>query len=472
MRDQSQGENRCIWIAGLLLIVLQVGLLWAYPGGAYESSITWLATCLIVGLLMLSGGVYVVVVHRERLPSLSLSAFGWIMAVGLVLRFATCFSVPAFEDDFYRYLLDGGATARGLNPYAVVPESLSDGTSSLSPELLALAKDAGQVAERVNHPWLKTIYPPIAQFAFAIAHWIAPWSLTSWRIVLGVADLATLALLVLYLRQQKLSAFLIVIYWWNPLLIKETYNSCHMDMLTLPFVVGAMLACARARHGWAAILLALATGTKLWPVVLLPLVLRPLLKSPIKLCASGLAFIAITLICAWPVHIGGLDAASGFVHYLSRWEINNGLYMLLLWIAELMPGAIDAHLLARVFAAVILGGVVLPLIRKDEPGSFCRRALIIIAAVFLLSPAQFPWYAIWLIPFLVSVPRLSLLMLTPLLPLYYLRFAFESSELAYLFDYGVVWVEFIPVYVLLIAEWWRGRASLSRGKTGGDTRPT
>jgi hypothetical protein len=455
LSDQMRRENQWIWAGGWLLIFLQAALVWAYPGGAYGESITWTGSSLIVALLMISGGVYVMTAHRVAKSVSTPSVFGWVLVVGLVLRVATCFSVPAFEDDFYRYLLDGGVTANGLNPYSLVPETLLDEDASLSPELQTLAAEAGLVAERINHPWLKTIYPPISQLAFAVAHWIAPWSLASWRFVLGLADLATLGLLILYLRRQKLSGFLILIYWWNPLLIKETYNSCHMDMLTLPFIVGTMLAVDRKRYTWASILLALATGTKLWPVVLLPLVLRPLLKQPLKLCATGLVFAAITLACALPVRMGGLDDDSGFVRYMASWEMNDGLYMVLLWLAELVPQFGDSHLLARILAALILGGLVLLLIRRDEPGTFSKRALFVVATVFLLSPTQFPWYAMWFLPFLVVLPRLSFLMLTPLLSLYYMRFAFKEAECVHLFDYGVVWLEYLPVYALLFWEWWK-----------------
>ncbi len=458
-------ENRWIWLTGATLLLLQGGLLLAYPGGGYEEANTWSAGAWIVGLMAFSGIVYLVGIVQCRGLSPSRGMLVWILAVGLALRMATGFSVPAFEDDFYRYMLDGGVSANGFNPYAVVPEDLLDEDSGVEQGLRTLALDAGHVAERVNHPWLKTVYPPIAQLAFATAHWISPWNLPAWRLVLGLVDLATLGLLAIFLVRKKLPLVLLMIYWWNPLFIKETYNSCHMDLLTLPFVIGAMLAHDRGRYGWSATLLALATGTKLWPIVLLPLVLRPLLSRPLKLCSYGLIFAVITVCCALPVRIGGLDESSGFVKYMATWEMNDGLYMLLLWFAELMPLAWDDHVVARILAAVILAAVILVVIRRDRPEAFCRRALVIIATVFLLSPTQFPWYAMWFLPFLVGSPRMSLLILTPLLPLYYMRFAFRDNGLVHLFDYGVVWIEYLPVYGLLIWEGWR---SVAKGQGSGD----
>jgi hypothetical protein len=44
--------------------------------------------------------------------------------------------------------------------------------------------------------------------------------------------------------------------------------------------------------------------------------------------------------------------------------------------------------------------------------------------------------------------------LTVLLPLYYLRFYLDFRDSAPLFDYGVVWLEYLPVWLLLVREWW------------------
>ena len=90
--------------------------------------------------------------------------------------------------------------------------------------------------------------------------------------------------------------------------------------------------------------------------------------------------------------------------------------------------------------------------RPADGTDVCRRALVVVAALFLLLPAQFPWYYVWLVPFLAIFPRYSLLLLTALLPLYYLRYYLDARGQVNLFDYGIVWVEYAPVWVLLLYE--------------------
>ena len=86
-----------------------------------------------------------------------------------------------------------------------------------------------------------------------------------------------------------------------------------------------------------------------------------------------------------------------------------------------------------------------------------RRFLWPIAALYLFSPTQFPWYSLWILPFLAIQPQRSLLLLTALLPLYYLRYFFAARGLVEVHDMGIVWLEFVPVWCLLIWEGYRGR---------------
>jgi len=69
-----------------------------------------------------------------------------------------------------------------------------------------------------------------------------------------------------------------------------------------------------------------------------------------------------------------------------------------------------------------------------------------------LSPTQFPWYAIWMLPLLALRPRLSLLLLMVLLSLYHLRYYFDARDTVAVFDNWLVWGEYVPVWALLVWE--------------------
>jgi hypothetical protein len=165
-----------------------------------------------------------------------------------------------------------------------------------------------------------------------------------------------------------------------------------------------------------------------------------------------------------PVRAAALDSSSGFVVYAQRWEMNDALFMIVKWCARSVLGVVGsdpaaAQFVARIFVFVILAAGIAWLTRRNvtDPRDMCERWLLVVAAIFLLSPTQYPWYCVWLVPFLAIRPRFSLLLLTALLPLYYLRFYLNARDQAAIFDRGIVWVEYVPVWLLLMREWYAAR---------------
>ncbi len=420
---------------------------------------------VLVVLLMAAGAAYLWVVWRFEEGPPGRGLFGWVFLLGLSMRVAFLGSAPILEDDAYRYLWDGGVVAKGFSPYRYSPRDvLACQADTVPEELCRLGQEAPVVLKRINYPWLRTIYPPLAQAAFALAHVIRPWSLDAWRIVLLSMDVLTFYLLFTVLHRVHLSLRGMVIYWWNPLLVKEFYNSGHMDLLLLPLLLSCLLLVCRGRVVSASGTLGLAVGVKFWPAILLPLVLRPILSRPKMLLPALALFATISFAMFLPLYAGGLDSRSGFVAYSRFWEMNDALFMLVRWgvqgIKDLAGMDLaSAQTLTRIAVAGILVLFVALLVRRDDhrPAVIGRRFLYIVAALYLLSPTQFPWYSLWMLPFLAIQPRFSLLVLTALLPLYYLRFHLSARGMVEVHDMGIVWLESVPIWCLLAWEWYKGR---------------
>lgn len=456
------------WIGtGLGLVALQVVLLWLSPYFGYGSRPDPEHYFLLVGTQVLAGAVYLLAVCRFQGSGKS-SLLLWILLVGIILRGLMMFSTPILEDDFYRYLWDGGVVAQGYNPYVLAPEAVvgSPGGDSPVPEALrGLAASSGPIISRINHPYLTTIYPPLAQAAFALAHWLAPWSLTAWRLVLLVADAASLILLASILRTLHLPLAWLAMYWWNPLLVKEVLNAGHLDVLMLPFVLGSVRLTLRGWTVAALLTLAGAIGVKIWPLILLPLLARPLFDN-LRRLGLGLGVFLLALgVIFWPMYTVGGQENSGLLAYGSRWEMNDSLFRLISWGAASVFRVVGLEpdwgpRLARYVVLALLMAYLLWLIKKPLVDSLdlCCKCLYAAAALFLLSPTQFPWYYVGLIPFLAIRPRLSLLLLTALLPIYYLRYYFLAQGQGWFFDNRIVWLQFLPVWLLLGWEWWSQRS--------------
>jgi len=436
------------------------------PKFKYELPLTDAPVLLMTSILAVAGVIYLVLAAITKRDLHSKRLVVWIIIIGCAVRIVTIFSTPILEDDYFRYLWDGAVTAKGVNPFTYAPKSIIEHDASIPDKLERLAIESGNVIQRINHPNIRTIYPVVTQAAFAAAYLLSPWNLSGWRVVLLIVDLVNLILLLRLLKFLNLPGFLIFIYWWNPLLVKVTFNSGHMDILIIPLVFGAILLLMKNKHLLSFGMLALGVGVKLWPVLLLPLFLKRVYPDFKKMIAGFLIFACITILVFVPVYTSGVDETSGFETYPTSWENNDAFFVLPVWIGKLLlpifkihPGY--AYLAARITVFIILIGLIAWLMVRGSRDNyrFLNQCLVIIAAAFLISPTQFPWYFVWVIPFLTLNPKMSILILTALLPLYYLRFYLEPRGLITYFNYGVVWLEFVPVWILLILDWVKLRKS-------------
>ena len=429
----------------------------------YDVDVIDMPVLALVLLLMLAGAMFVclprVLGHAKDDTRINrIGPLTWIIVAGIAMRLVFLGSEPILEDDYNRYLFDGAVTAHGYNPYSLSPDTIAQMTTG-DAGLRHIAEDAGVIMERINYPQIRTVYPPIAQAAFAVAHWLKPWSLDAWRIVILACDAMVLGLILLLLREIGQPAAWIALYWWNPVVIKELYNSTHMDLLVALPMLAALLLALRQRPYSTAIAVAVGIGAKLWPVMLFPTLLRAWLPYPRVLIPALTVTAALGTLFLAPVVLAGLNESSGFVAYGSRWQANDGLFRAVLWVClhvadlfGLPPSA------GQVGARVVVGGalciVVLAINLKpsDSPHETCRRVFITVAALLLLSPTQFPWYYVWLAVLLPLFPVRGFLLLGLTLPFYYSYFHLISRGQGHVYDYVAVLLIWLPVWCFLIAD--------------------
>ena len=420
------------------------------------------ALTMVVASALLSFATWRLAAADEHTPSDQvLPALALIVATGLAARLLLVASEPILEVDFHRYLWEGGLVANGYSPYAIAPRRVLD--LPYDDIRLELAKAAGPVFERISYPELTTVYPPVAQVWFALAHRIEPWSLGAWRLLVIAADCVTLALIVALLREAGRSPLWCVLYWWSPLVLKEIANSAHMEAVLLPAVLASLFLAARRRHAAALGLLVLAIGTKLWPILLAPLLLRPLVCRPAAF-AAGIVLVAagaaLTVLPAW---IGGLDASSGFVGFASQWATNSAHFPILERAVAMLTGLDGGSgwpgRIARAVCALLAAGLALAAAWRPiaDGADLMRRASFVAGAVVLLSPAQFPWYVLWVLPLAVVRGGIGWHAAAALLPAYYTAFHFIAAGTYATFETTVVWLIWCPVWGALAFDLSRAR---------------
>jgi hypothetical protein len=144
---------------------------------------------------------------------------------------------------------------------------------------------------------------------------------------------------------------------------------------------------------------------------------------------------------------------------LTYWKTNSALFPAIEYAIATFFNAFDltelpAGRVARVLIALALAGLAFvvgyrPLKNADD---LMGRASFLVAALVLLSPAQFPWYTAWFAPFLAFRPWFGFLLLTATAPLYYMYFYFASADEPEVFRQYVVWLIWVPVWAALIFE--------------------
>ncbi|MEO0618287.1 MAG: glycosyltransferase 87 family protein [Pseudomonadota bacterium] len=412
--------------------------------------LTTLGVAYCVAAITLSHADDAVVTARDRRYLLMA-----MIGIGALARLALFASEPILEDDYQRYLFDGAVVSAGLNPYAVVP---GEAATSSDPTLAVVAKHAGLTLERVNHPEIRTIYPPGAQAFFALAHQMQPFSLLAWRAVVMMGDAATLMLIILLLQHVGRSTLWAALYWWNPLVIKELTNSAHMEGVLIPFIMLAVLASVRGRGLMASGALAIAGAIKFWPIILFPVLMRGAGARLTSWIGGFFLIVAVMALCVWPMWLGGLDQSAGVVAYAERWKSNGAMFPVLFGLISSSGIAslagLDANLVTRVLIAGLVSLFALGIAwRRPANGAAIIRAAGLVAIVmFLLTPAQFPWYAVWIAPFLPFLPFVGLIALAVMMPLYYVAFELMVVDRFAVFSDIVVWMEWMPIWFLLVAE--------------------
>ena len=394
------------------------------------------------------------------LPKLSTNQalVGVMIGAGLLFRLLLFNTEPILEIDFYRYLWDGGVLANGHNPYLITPGTAATHPSS---DIQALSAISMPVVARISYPELRTIYPPLSQLAFALAHWIEAWSLDAWRAVILISEGFSLTILVMLLKHANQSPLWASLYWWNPLVTKELFNSAHMDALLVPLILAVVWFVVRRKSLRAVASVTLAAGVKLWPLILLPLIFSRLQKFREGFC-GGLVLIALLLLFVAPLFYFGLGENSGLASYTQTWQRNSSAFVLVTTFFDVYLQAVNplqAGLAARIFVVLAIAILVFSMGRFSdaENRSIVSNSTWLIAVLFLLSPTQYPWYFVWFAPLLCLHPVRGLLWFTPLLSLYYLQFYFEARDQNRIFDNLVVWIQFVPVWAILSFDYFRSR---------------
>lgn len=441
------------WWVGLVVVtgLVQAGLAarTARPGGILEHRYALLAEIAVWAAVSA-----LTVVGLLRLPRRL--AVGLLLGLALVVRLASLSEKAPLSDDLYRYAWDGVVQETGTSPYRHPP---------LAPELAPLRDDPrltgwvwpdGSASDEtwINRAGVRTIYPPVAEAFFWVEAQVLPLSLRD-RAYEGaglVVDLAVLAALVRLLRTRGDPRWAAV-YGLTPLPVLESVQNAHVDVLGVLLVLGAVALLprgdpGRGRLGAASAVLTLAVLVKLWPAVLLPVLVRR--QPPGRVVLAAAVSVAVVVLAYLPhVLAVGTDVLGYLPGYLEEEQYDGERFLLL-------PGG-------PLVAAVAGAAMLLAALRSRR--SFAATGVRLLAGLLLVVTPVQPWYAV----LLVALVALSgwwpgLAVAAAGYPLFFATILDGPADLVGRLSYGAAAV---VVVVALLAERRSRGGTADRGADGG-----
>ncbi|QKG55764.1 hypothetical protein GKZ68_03365 [Hymenobacter sp. BRD128] len=348
----------------------------------------------LLGLFAVAGAAYAWLLHT-RLP------LRWGLGAALLFRLLWLPATPALSDDFYRFRWDGLLVSHGYNPFAATPRQL---LRSPPPDSAALPMaELRRLLPQLNSAAYFSVYPPVCQALYGGAARAFPTSQAGFlvvvRLALLLADAGAAALLLWLLPRAGWPARRALAYLLHPLVIVEVAGNVHMEGVVVCFLLlaGALLAQRRLRPAAGA--LALAVGTKLLPLLALPLLARHLGRP--QLGRFGLVLAGSLLVLFLPFLSGQLPEHFGqsLDLYFQRFEFNASVFYVLLALGKWLTGY---DLVGGLGPLLGLGAAGLTLWLARRAG---RAALVVLphwllltlSGYFALATTVHPWYLVPLV---------------------------------------------------------------------------
>ena len=313
-----------------------------------------------------------------------------VVVIGLVLAAVwniAFLRVPSgADDDIHRYVWDGRLQRLGYNPYIVVPSD---------PAVKGLHTSE---TRNLNNPDLPSPYPPGAQLFFRAVTAIHE-STFAMKVAFVICEFAIVFVLLDVLRCTRQAAHLVLVFAWNPLLAVEVAGSGHIDIVGALLLVVSAAALVRRWRATAAVALGLAIAVKFLPVVLLPLYWKRVRIRDAALGAVVVGLLYLPFLNHGRIPIGSLGT------YVQSFRFNGPLFAMLDRVA---PPQLLVALAVLVGLATASWLRIRRATHEFSPDQFAWP----MAAALLCAPAVFPWYLLWLLPFLTSASTLLIMIWT------------------------------------------------------------
>ena len=296
------------------------------------------------------------------------------------------------DDDIHRYLWDGRVQRLGYNPYILVPSD---------PALAGLHTSETRT---LNNPEVPSPYPAGAQLFFRAVTSIHE-STFALKVAFVVCDMVIVFVLLDVLRCTRQGQHWVLAYAWHPLLAIEVAGSGHVDIVGVLLLLVSAASLLRRWRSVAAMAFGLAVAVKFLPIVLLPLYWKRVRIRDGAMVAVVLGLLYVPFLDHGRIPIGSLGI------YVQSFRFNDPVFATL---ERVIAPQVVAGL------AALVGFLTAIWMRRRSTQWSAAAFAWPMAASLLCAPVIYPWYLLWLLPFIRSTSTVPIMIWTlSIIPTYY-----------------------------------------------------
>ena len=378
----ATGRRAPLRLGAIVLLLLAQGWLFAVllPRTGLRHRVLWLEIATTVTF-----GAAAFLLSRARLTPRALAAL--VLGGGIAFQAIAVMTSPVSSDDDFRYVWDAKVQLSGVDPYRYAPTApqlthLRDGF--LFPQRADCNWPIPGGCSTINRPNVHTIYPPVAEGSFAlirVASFGGRGNHLPLQLAAALGSIVVAWLLYRRRRARDRPLWTVALWAWCPVTVVEFGNNAHIDWLAAMFVVLALTSEASRRSGPAGVLAGAAIATKLYPLLVLPSLLR---RRPVLAGTAALATVALSYLPH--VAVVGTKVIGYLPGYLRDERYTSGSRFLLL--EPVLP-----HVVAVAAAVIALALAAIWTTRRTDPARPEDTAVVMVGVAMLVTTPAQGWYS-------------------------------------------------------------------------------
>ena len=319
-----------------------------------------------------------------------------VFFIGVFCRLIFWNHIPELSQDFYRFIWDGNIQLLGINPYRYTPIFLVDLIDF--PNSQILYEKMGSLSN--DH---YSNYPPFSQYIFQFMAYFNKENILHplfvLRVIYLIGELVLFFGAKIFLEQLKLPSINIGWYFLNPLVIVEGFGNLHSESLMITFTVLSILCCFKTKPILGGFFMALAVGTKLLPLLLVPLFLKYLGLQRFLLYSISLVVFSGFL---WIPFLNE-EMMKNYIQTIQLWfttfEFNGSIYNIVRAIGYEVKGFNIIRQLGKItpYITILLVFLFSLFNSSRNHQKLFKSMLLLLSCYFFIATTVHPWYIINLI---------------------------------------------------------------------------